>query len=495
MSILDAAEQDSKAKKTPPQRVVPEDTQQTCIDLPGQMVRCTVVNPKLEIVLRKHRDVIFELQLFKGMTYTVEADQSDFYSARDKKLFEFRKKHKVSFKDGERLHLWVSREFKGSLILKANGKIMGKYQPNQLDPVRYDADPATKPAPLLVVMKNDESFVGTPMATSTKPAPDPWGMSLWNMSPVSSAMGLDSLTLYSRNQPSVPPAEQHPTVAVVDVDPNTMPPEIKKLIDYSGAGGGKSGLADFDPFGVATRNWIIGQVAGGGAYLVDNWKWLINSLNRQAGGDFRLVKAKIHYVYGKARIYFSGYSKTNPFFGAGGHGMQHTKIMQIFSGIGGGADAMKSSVKAVGATLKGNALISFVFGSALSIAEWKADLQKDGYDLAAALLTALIKAVLSAAIAALAVAFVLIILLVIFKVTIAVLVVGGLTLAASVVAAYAVDALDKVAGKRFIGESNEDGLAAGLAVGMRSAGQWLADAWAHLVERYPKDYFPLKGAQ
>lgn len=446
MSILDAAEQDSKAKKTPPKRVVPEDTQQTCIDLPGEMVRCTVVKPKLEIVLRKHRDVIFELQLFKGMTYTVEADQSDFYSARDKKLFEFKKKHKVTFKDGERMHLWVSRAFKGSLILKANGKILGKYQPNQLDPIRYDADPATKPAPLLVVMKNDESFAGMPMAKSTKPAPDPWGMSLWSMSPVSSAIGLDSLTLYSRSQPSLPPAEQHPTVAVVDVNPSTMPPEVKKLIDYAGAGGGKSGLADFDPFGVATRNWIIGQVAGGGAYLFDNWKWLINSLNRQAGGDFRLVKAKIHYVYGKARIYFSGYSQTNPFFGAGGHGMQHTKIMQIFSGIGGGADAMKSSVKAVGATLKGNALISFVFGSALSITEWKADLQRDGYDLAAALVTGLVKALLSAAIAALVVAVFLMAVLVVAGVSIPVLVVGAVTLMISVVAAYAVDSVDKTLG-------------------------------------------------
>lgn len=495
MSILAAAEQDFKAQKAPPKRVVPEDTQQTCIDLPGEMVRCTVVKPKLEIILRKHRDVIFELQLFKGMTYTVEADQSDFYSARDKKLFEFRKKHKISFKDGERLHLWVSREFKGSLILKANGKIMGKYQPNQLDPIRYDADPATKPAPLLVVMKNDESFAGTPMAAKTKPAPDPWGMSLWSMSPVSSAMGLDSLTLYSRNQPSLPPAEQHPTVAVVDVDPSTMPPEIKKLIDYAGAGGGKSGLADFDPFGVATRNWIIGQVAGGGAYLVDNWKWLINSLNRQAGGEFRLVRAKIHYVYGKARIYFSGYSKTNPFFGAGGHGMQHTKIMQIFSGIGGGADALKSSVKAVGATLKGNALISFVFGSALSIAEWKADLQKDGYDLAAALFTGLIKALLSAAIAALAVAVLLMLILAAAASSVPVLVVGLLTLAVSVATAYLVDAADKGLGKKWQGEKNEDGVAGGLAPMLREAGKWIADSWSYLNSKFPNDYRSLQGVQ
>jgi hypothetical protein len=175
--------------------------------------------------------------------------------------------------------------------------------------------------------------------------------------------------------------------------------------------------------------------------------------------------------------------------------MRHTKIMQIFSGLSGGADALKSSVKAVGATLKGNALISFVFGSALSIAEWKADLQKDGYDLAAALSTGLIKALLSAAIAALVVAVFLMAVLVVAGISIPVLVVGAVTLMISVVAAYAVDAVDKTLGKKLNGESNADGVAASLATALRAAGHWLGDIWSYLHSSLSKDYLPLKVTQ
>jgi hypothetical protein len=314
------------------------------------------------------------------------------------------------------------------------------------------------------------------------------------MSPVSSAIGLESVSFYSRSQPIVPPAEQHPVVAVLDVDPSTIPSDIKKLINYAGAGGGKSGAADIDPFGVATRNWIAGQLAGGGAFLVDNWKWLLSSLNRQAGGEFKLVQAKIHYVQGKARIYFSGYSKTNPFFGAGGHGLKSTKIMQIFSGIGGG-EAIRSSAKAVAGTLKGNALVSFLFGSALSITEWKADLQKDGYDLAAALCMGLVKTLLSAAIAALVVAFIVTVLVVAFEVSVAVLAVGALTLVVSTGAAYATDAVDKTLGKRLTGAANEDGVAASLSPVFRSAGQWLGEIWDDLGKKFSTDYKSLQVAR
>jgi hypothetical protein len=152
MSILAAINDSSKSKAK--NRVVPDDTQQVCIDLPGEEVRCYVHKSKLEIMLRKHRDVIFDIQLFKGMSYTVEADQSDFYNARDKKIVIVARKQKVAFKDGERMHLHVGRGLKGHLILKANGKVLGRYAPSQIDGKRYDDDPVAKPAPLIVAMKN-----------------------------------------------------------------------------------------------------------------------------------------------------------------------------------------------------------------------------------------------------------------------------------------------------------------------------------------------------
>jgi hypothetical protein len=142
-------------KSQPAPRVLPPDTQQECIDLPGEEVRCVVRKPKLEIMLRKHRDVVFDVRLFKGMQYTVEAYEGDFYNARDKKIVLRARRQKVIFTDGERLHLWVGRGFRGSLILKANGKVLGRYRPADLDRQHYDSDPrrtrsaraAIQPAP------------------------------------------------------------------------------------------------------------------------------------------------------------------------------------------------------------------------------------------------------------------------------------------------------------------------------------------------------------
>lgn len=123
-----------------------------CIDLPGEVLQCTLRSDKLKVILRKHRDVIFDIKLGNGKSYTVEATQSDFYNARDKKLLYALAKDKVTFKDGERLHLWITRGFKGELILKSDGKIMMRMEPNKLDPRSYSADPKEKPAPIIVAL-------------------------------------------------------------------------------------------------------------------------------------------------------------------------------------------------------------------------------------------------------------------------------------------------------------------------------------------------------
>jgi hypothetical protein len=488
MSLLAAA---TEAKHPKPKlRVVPDDTQQVCIDLPGEDVRCVVHKPKLEIMLRKHRDVILDIHLFKGMAYTVEADRSDFYNARDKKIVLHAKKQVVSFKDGERLHLWVGRNFKGGLIVKANHKVIGRYEPAALDQTRYDAEPTTKPAPMVIVLKNDEAPAPTSTsagAGGTCKANDLAGIDQWTLHPVPTAFGVDALTMYSRNRPATPVAEQHPTVAVVDGDVKGMPQALK---DYFAAGGGKSGMADIDSNEVMTRNWLLGQLAGVAAYAGDNWNWLRHSINRQADGAFRLVGAKVAYVRGKVRIYFTGYSAKNPVFGPGGHGPGNAKILQIYAGIGKAGSAFKSTAMAVGGTFKGNALVSFVFGSATSWAEWQADSQKDGYDLAAALVTSLVKAVVAAVLTVAAVVVALAALMIIFKVAVAAIFVGGLTLVAGWAAGYSIEALDKQAGKAWLGQNNSDGTAAGIAPWLRNAGKWLGESWDHLNTKFPKDYQP-----
>lgn len=486
MSLLAAAAESKNPKPKP--RIIPADTQQVCIDLPGEEIRCIIHKPKLEIMLRKHRDVIFELQLFKGMTYTVEADQSDFYNARDKHIVLQKKKQNVTFKDGERLHLWVARDFKGSLILKSNGKVLGRYEPSMLDKTRYDPAPETKPAPMMIVLKN-ESAPASPHQPSSETckATDPLDIDKWTLHPVPTAFGLDALTMYSRSRPTTPVAEQHPTVAVVDGNSKDMP---QKLKEYFATGGGKSGMADIDPNEVMTRNWLLGQLAGAAAYAGDNWNWLRNSINKQADGAFKLVSAKVAFAKGKVRIYFSGYSARNPFFGPGGHAPGNTKILQVYAGIGRTGSAFKSTALAVAGTFKGNALISFIFGSVQSWTELQADAQKDGYDIAAAFITSLVKAVVVAALTAVAVIAILAVLMLIAKATVAAVVVGGLTLFTGWLIGYGIEALDKQAGKAWKGQSNGDGTAAGIAPWLRRAGNWISESWNHLNAKFPTDYQP-----
>lgn len=151
LSIFEAIEQDRKPSQ-PKTRPLPPKTQRVCIDLPGEEFSCYVTEPNVEVMLRKHRDVVFDIKQGNSTSYTVEADQSDFYSARDKKLVEHKKKQRAAFKDGERLHIWISRDFKGKLILKQGNIVLGKYSPNQLDRTDYGTDPITKPEPMIIAI-------------------------------------------------------------------------------------------------------------------------------------------------------------------------------------------------------------------------------------------------------------------------------------------------------------------------------------------------------
>jgi hypothetical protein len=133
--------------------------QDFCIDLPGETVQCWRSSDKVRVVLRKHRDVIFDINLQAGASYSVES-RSVFYCPVLKKLIR-----KVEFSDGNLCHVWVGREFKDALILKKGGRVLGTYQVNKLDKTTYGGDPKTKPEPLMVVMGQKNSpipFVCTP---------------------------------------------------------------------------------------------------------------------------------------------------------------------------------------------------------------------------------------------------------------------------------------------------------------------------------------------
>ncbi|RYG98302.1 MAG: hypothetical protein EON58_07530 [Alphaproteobacteria bacterium] len=208
--------------------------QEVCIDLPGQFVQCWRSSDKVKVVLRKHRDVIFDINLTKDATYTVES-KSEFYSPRERKLLK-----KVNFFDGERLHLWVGREFKDCLVLSANGVVIGKYEVNRLDAARYGSDPKEKPEPLMIVMGSKDQNL---MCTSA----DPLGA------------GKTQLSIFSTINPKLPllkslggthfdysyspdPPEIREYAAVVDVEPDEIRPEILEQLERQSVTGSPSQL-------------------------------------------------------------------------------------------------------------------------------------------------------------------------------------------------------------------------------------------------------------
>jgi len=140
--------------------------QEVCIDLPGESVQCWRSSDNIKVVLRKHRDVFFDIHLTPGAFYTIQSEQ-DFYCPRDKKLTK-----RVTFQDGERLHIWVGREFKGDLLLKSGNKLLSTFQPNKLDTKTYGSDPKSKPEPLMVILGKKE--LAAPLACTRS---DPFGVS------------------------------------------------------------------------------------------------------------------------------------------------------------------------------------------------------------------------------------------------------------------------------------------------------------------------------
>ncbi len=393
MSVLKAIEADRQPKP----RALPPDTQQVCIDLPGEEIKCVVYKPKLEIMLRKHRDVIFDIQLFKGMSYTVEADQSDFYNARDKKIVLRRLKQSVSFKDGERLHLWVGREFKGALILKSNGKVLGRYEPNALDPLRYDADPKTKPAPLMVVMKNEPAATtAAPRAGTAQTAPlatpnDPLGLGAAK----ADLFKLPDGVLPQRN---VCRPEDEQSMHVVEVKPTQDVPA--QVAAFFKQGGEQTAI---DTAGIMTRNWLLQQITGSAAFIGDNREWIKDLWEEK----FYLQKV-IHKSGPKWYIVFKGNAGLRQVLKGTRYGVENAKVIAITAGAGSAAGMRHAAWGATKGAFQKAGLLALVFTITLDTAEWLGDYEqrdpktgkpkKDFFDLAFKIGVDVAKAGVSAAI-------------------------------------------------------------------------------------------------
>ncbi|WGS40185.1 hypothetical protein LFL97_10495 [Burkholderia sp. JSH-S8] len=430
------------------------------IDLPGESPRRSMW-PGVEnvVVLRKHRDVVFDIDQGDGASYTLQAEKDRFWCTKRQLNVT-----KITFNDGEKAHIWVGRHFRGDLLLKKGETLVGRYRIGDFDHCvagRCTEDPKEKPAPIIIAMKKNSSAAPTSQAVASAAA---------DRVPTSTQVhsGTDV---------------EHAVVRIVDVSMSGAPDEVWARLQK---GGEHTGLADIDPNHIATRNWLMGQAMGALAFLQDNREWISNSMGNTSRG-FRFVMAKLHYVRGKARIYFSGFAKGNPVFGPGGFGAQSEKVITIFGGAGELSGSFKGMWAGGIASFKGNAVVSFFFSSATALAEWQTDAKKDGYDFIAAVLVAAVKALLAGALVALAVAIATAVAFFIFGVGMTVFAVGGIFLVGGLLVNYGLDLADKKIGEHVLGKEGSTSSDI-VAPWFRKAGHWVEQNWKALDRKMPSDY-------
>jgi hypothetical protein len=456
-----------------------------CIDLPGEPVECWV-ETDVTVLLRKHRDVIFDLHIKPGSTYTVEATEDWIYDVAKKKRIK-----QGQFSDGQRYHIWISRDFKGYLLLKQDGKELQRYSMFQLRLTSGDSDPKFKPDPIIIAMGRNAAN-SLPAGVESRAAGlgpsqvvGPAALSGFGGAPV-----LDHSALLRTQQWFPLPIELSPetTVAppqvahVVEVEKRSIPQEV---LDQVAAGGADETAIDTNK--IATRNWLLGQLAGAAAFLNDNKQWITELWAER----FRLMKI-VHKNAGERwYVVFTGNPRLRKVITAAKYGVKHEKVLTI----AGGAGAVKSGAAAAWEGSKGAfkkaGLIALVFTITLDTAEWLHDYEqvgpdgkhkRDFADLLGKIGIDLAKAGLSAAIAS--------------------LVVGALVTAATVIAGLSVPVIGIVIGTIFVAGGvgyaldmvdKETHATDHLVAWFRAIGEKLRSSAEYLEKSMPKDYkgYPL----
>ena len=167
--------------------------------------------------------------------------------------------------------------------------------------------------------------------------------------------------------------------------------------------------------------------------------------------------------------------------------------MTIFGGAGKTTSTFGATIKGITGTFENTALVSFIFGTATAIAEWKDDVHKDGYDLAAGLVMTTIKTILSATITTLVVAAIVWLAMIAFGAALPIIAVGALTVGVGLLANYLVESTDKLVGRTLSHDpSNTDGAASVIANWMREAKNSTLERvhqnWNYLMRKMVNDY-------
>jgi hypothetical protein len=457
------------------------------IDLPGESPKSRLwpgVNNL--IILRKHRDVVFDIKLGNGATYTVTTDRPEHEYGR---FFDPNRNlnvTKVMFQDGEPCHIWLGRTFQGSLILKQGDKVLGRYPVRKMDCTQgCTEDPKDKPAPIIIaICVNKEAKQTTEIASqkatqSTEkmlfPRPTISGLTddplIFEQSLLSQQLACRLPIRLAPDISVAPSQEAH----IVEVSKRSIP---QKLIDEVAAGGSEETAIDSNK--IATRNWLASQLGGALGFYSDNKQWVRELWSEK----FRLIKI-IHKRAGERwYVVFTGNPRLRKFITATRYGVKNEKVLTIAGGAGtlesGAAAAWESSK---GAFKKGG-LWALIFTITLDTTEWLHDYQqvgsdgkprKDFVDLLGKIGMDLVKVGLSAAIASVVVGVAAATAALVVAVPMAVVIVG--TLAVAIFVGYKLDELDK--------KIDATGHATSW---LRSLGQSVKDAAQYLEKSMPKDY-------
>jgi len=373
----------------------------TFIDLPGDPVQYVTFDGQLDIILRRHRDIIINVNLPSPLkSFTLESEKDWFYHP-DKKI----RTKKISITNGEQVHIWTSRNFKGSLAIKSGKTTHISFEVEKIFKTEAINDKfgdyKYKPAPLILSTSSNKS----------------------NKAPTDNSQEI---------------------MHIIDVkSKNNAPDYIINAIQK-----GSSSL-DLDSYGIITIDWICGQIAASIGYHIDNNTWI---------KEIRGIKIKLQRAANKYYIIFKGNPRTRSYLTGTRYGTENTKVVSILAGAGsfrGTAQAAwnacnpalleKGSLKLTGAGF------AIFFSIAISVAEWYADYkhptqgqpQKDFFDLAASIGIGIGKTIIAGGLASILISAIATPALATLALTPPGWVIVAGAIAVSIIIGFAVDHLDK----------------------------------------------------
>ncbi|NVD74590.1 hypothetical protein HUX88_29320 [Duganella sp. BJB1802] len=313
------------------------------IDLPGQPIQCWMDDAEtVTVILRKHRDVIFDIQMELGKKYTVISDTSEMYDTRTKKLIHTNEK--VYFSDGEVLHLWIGRNFKGKITLYHDSVKLGEYVVSSIDASLDSIDPSFKPAPISIIIRNN-------LITDNRKAFDV-------VQPDGSYSTPPVLSNYE--------AEKFLQIVEIDASKDDVPRDVADFFKH----GGENEVIVSG--GVVTHNWIMNQVVSQSAYASDNKAWISELWDKKI-----VLKAINHKNAGrKVYVILTGSTRIRRQIAAVFYSAKNTKVLAFSFGAGSADGLRHGAWSTVKGNSKGAGLLSILFTVTLDIAEWSADYER-----------------------------------------------------------------------------------------------------------------------